>query len=134
VPAFPPEPSPTTPTRCCQHTLVYKKVTRFCLARHLWTSLYTLNEQGSLTLHIRWDGVITIQDTQHSGSIVMDADDYLDLVVARDAECDFRSVLRLDPSRDYARHFAQSNVCLFLKSDSSALLQRPSVAFQPQTS
>jgi len=25
VPAFPPEPSSTQPTRCCQHTLVYKK-------------------------------------------------------------------------------------------------------------
>jgi len=40
VPAFPPESSPTHPTRCCQHTLVYKKVTRFCLDHHLWTSLY----------------------------------------------------------------------------------------------
>jgi len=41
VPAFPPQPSPTHPTRCCQHTLVHKrKVTRFCMARHLWTSLY----------------------------------------------------------------------------------------------
>jgi len=29
--------------RCCQHTLVYKKkVTRFCLARHVWTSLYNI--------------------------------------------------------------------------------------------
>jgi len=25
VPAFLPEPFPTHPTRCCQHTLVYKK-------------------------------------------------------------------------------------------------------------
>jgi len=42
VPAFPQEPSPTHPTRCCQHTLVYKKkkVTRFYLAHRLWTSLY----------------------------------------------------------------------------------------------
>ena len=30
VPTFPPQPSPTHPTRCGQHTLVYKKVTRFC--------------------------------------------------------------------------------------------------------
>jgi len=40
VTAFPPEPSPTIPTRCCQHTLVNEKVTRFCLARHLRTSLH----------------------------------------------------------------------------------------------
>jgi len=45
VPAFPPEPSPTQPTRYCQHILVYKKVTRFCLARHLWTSLYLSLEE-----------------------------------------------------------------------------------------
>ena len=31
---------PDPPTRCCQHTLLHKKVTRFCLAHHLWTSLY----------------------------------------------------------------------------------------------
>jgi len=52
---------------------------------------YTLNEQGSLTLHIRWDGVITIQNTQHSGSIVMDADDFLDLV--GDSRCGTRSLI-----------------------------------------
>jgi len=52
---------------------------------------YTLNEQGSLTLHNRWDGVITIQDTQHSGSIVMDADDFLNLVV--DSRCGMRSLI-----------------------------------------
>jgi len=50
VPAFPPEPSPTPLTRCCQHTLVYKEVTRFCLARHLWTSLYNLHVKNSRKL------------------------------------------------------------------------------------
>jgi len=45
--------------------------------RNVTMLTYTSNEQGSLTLHIRWDAVITIQDTQHSGSIVMDADDFL---------------------------------------------------------
>ena len=40
VPVFPPEPSPTHHTRCCQHTLVYKKFTRFCLAHQVWKSLY----------------------------------------------------------------------------------------------
>ena len=44
MPAFPPEPSPTHPTSCCQHTFVYKKITRFCWAHHLWTSLYILLE------------------------------------------------------------------------------------------
>jgi len=40
---FSPEPSSTHPTRCCQHTLVYKKKSHggFCLA-HQWTSLYTI--------------------------------------------------------------------------------------------
>jgi len=40
---FFPESSPTHPTRCYQHTLVYKRVTRFSLAHHLWTSLYILD-------------------------------------------------------------------------------------------
>ena len=52
---------------------------------------YTLNEQGTLKLHIRWNGVITIQDTEHSGSIVMDADDLLDLLV--DSRCGMRSLI-----------------------------------------
>jgi len=50
VPAFPPEPSPTIRTLCCQHALVYKKVTRFCLARHLWTSLYSTVKSNCIFL------------------------------------------------------------------------------------
>jgi len=36
-----PEPSPTHPTRYAANTQEFtkKKVTRFCLAHHLWTSL-----------------------------------------------------------------------------------------------
>jgi len=37
---LPPHPSTALPRQCYEHTFVYKKVTRFCLARHLWTSLY----------------------------------------------------------------------------------------------
>jgi len=57
----------------------------------LTVTIVTSNEQGSLTLRIRWDAVITIQDTQNSGSIVMDADDFLDLVV--DSRCGMRSLI-----------------------------------------
>jgi len=36
---LPPHPPTALPRQCYEHTLVYKKVTRFCLGRHLWTSL-----------------------------------------------------------------------------------------------
>ena len=39
---LPPHPLTALPRHCCEYTLVYKKVTRFCLAHHLWTSLYIL--------------------------------------------------------------------------------------------
>jgi len=38
---LPPHPPFALPRQCYEHTLVYKKVTRFCLAHHLWTSLYS---------------------------------------------------------------------------------------------
>jgi len=62
----------------------------------LWSFVPTFfyhlrHEEGTLKLHIRWDGVITIQDTEHSGSIVMDADDLLDLLV--DSRCGMRSLI-----------------------------------------
>jgi len=53
---------PTIPTRCCQHTLVYKKVTRFCLARHLWTSL-AIGKKTELVIggdyNVSWESVIS---------------------------------------------------------------------------
>ena len=38
---LPPHPPNALPRQCYEHTLGYKKVTRYCLAHHLWTSLYT---------------------------------------------------------------------------------------------
>ena len=37
---LPPHLPTALPRQCYEHTLVYKKVTRFCLPHHLWTSLY----------------------------------------------------------------------------------------------
>jgi len=40
---LPPHPPTALPWQCYKPTLVYKKkVTRFCLAHHLWTSLYII--------------------------------------------------------------------------------------------
>jgi len=60
VPAFPPEPSPTIPTRCCQHILVNKKVTRFCLPRHLWTSLYATVKEKRYKVILRNFGLFLV--------------------------------------------------------------------------
>ena len=38
---LPPHPPTALPRQYYEHTLVYKKVTSFSFARHLWTSLYT---------------------------------------------------------------------------------------------
>jgi len=41
-----PHPPTALPRQCYEHTQVYKKVNRFCLARHLWTSLYIVHSYG----------------------------------------------------------------------------------------
>jgi len=58
---LPPHPPTALPRQCYEQTLVCKKkVTRFCLAHHLWTSLcvvyFTLSE---LNLSARWSVVIS---------------------------------------------------------------------------
>ena len=49
---LPPHPLTALPRQCYEHTFVYKKVTSFCLARHLWTSLYS-REHKPLTVDFR---------------------------------------------------------------------------------
>jgi len=39
---LPPHPLTALPGQWCEHPLVNKKVPRFCLAHHLWTSLYII--------------------------------------------------------------------------------------------
>jgi len=54
---LPPHPPTALPRQCYQHTLVYKNVSRFCLAHHLWTSLCTYRCRIYTAWHVQSDAM-----------------------------------------------------------------------------
>ena len=64
---------------------------------------YTLDEEGSTLLHIKWNGSILIRHTPSSTGITMDADDLLDLLV--DSRCGMRSLIDVFLDNHFSRDF-----------------------------